>query len=152
MKQEFDAIIHKVPDKDGAYVEIPFDVEEVFGAKRVKVKATFDGIPYRGSIVRMGTTCHILGITKAIREQIGKGFEESVHVTVEKDEEAREVELPIALAEQLQQNEVARQFYESLSYSAKRKYVEWILSAKKEETKQKRIQEAVHQLENQMKR
>lgn len=38
---EFEAEIKKVPDIDGAYVEIPFDVKEVFGKGRVPVLATF---------------------------------------------------------------------------------------------------------------
>ena len=80
---EFDAVIKKVPDIDGAYVEIPFDVKEVFGKGRVPVKATFDGELYRGSIVRMGTPCHILGVRKDIRARIGKQPGDTVHVTVE---------------------------------------------------------------------
>lgn len=80
---EFDAVIKKVPDIDGAYVEIPFDVKEVFGKGRVPVNATFDGEPYSGSIVRMGTPCHILGIRKDIRARIGKQPGDTVHVTVE---------------------------------------------------------------------
>lgn len=62
MKREFTAQIKKVPDVDGAYVEIPFDVKAVYGKGRVKVHATFDGEPYDGSLVRMGTPCHIIGI------------------------------------------------------------------------------------------
>ena len=50
----FDAVIQKVEGIDGAYVEIPFDVREAFGRGRVKVRATFDGVPYDGSVVRMG--------------------------------------------------------------------------------------------------
>ena len=42
-KFEFDAEIKKVPDIDGAYVEIPFDVKATFGKGRVPVNATFDG-------------------------------------------------------------------------------------------------------------
>lgn len=45
----FDAQIKKVPDMDGAYVEIPFDVKKEFGKGRVLVHATFDGEPYEGS-------------------------------------------------------------------------------------------------------
>lgn len=63
----FEAVIRKVPDLDGAYVEIPFDVREEFGKGRVKVHATFDGEPYDGSLVRMGTPGHILGLRKDIR-------------------------------------------------------------------------------------
>lgn len=51
----------------GAFVTIPFDVERAFGKKRVPVRATIDGVPYRGSLVRMGGECHILGILKSVR-------------------------------------------------------------------------------------
>lgn len=77
---EFDAIIRKVPDIDGAYIEIPFDVREEFGRGRVKVHAEFDGMGYDGSIVRMGTPGHILGVRKDIRAAIGKQPGETVHV------------------------------------------------------------------------
>lgn len=80
---EFDAEIKKVSDIDGAYLEIPFDVKIAFGKGRVPVNATFDGIPYSGSIVKMGTPCHIIGILKSIRKQIGKQPGDIVHVTVE---------------------------------------------------------------------
>ena len=56
---EFEAEIKKVPDINGAYIEIPFDVKETFGRGRVKVHATFDGETYDGSLVRMKTPCHI---------------------------------------------------------------------------------------------
>lgn len=67
---------------DGAYVEIPFDVKTEFGKGRVPVSATFDGEPYEGSIVRMGTPCHILGIRKDIRAKIGKQPGDTVEVTL----------------------------------------------------------------------
>ncbi|RPF42329.1 uncharacterized protein DUF1905 [Hydrogenoanaerobacterium saccharovorans] len=86
IKQEFIAVIKKVPDIDGAYVEIPFDVKAVFGKGRVKVHATIDGEPYDGSLVRMGTPCHIIGIRKDIRAKIGKQAGDTVHVTVEERE------------------------------------------------------------------
>ena len=69
---EFDAVILKVPDIDGAYIEFPYDVKKEFGRGRVKVFATFDGEPYEGSLVRMGTPCHIIGIRKDIRAKINK--------------------------------------------------------------------------------
>lgn len=79
---EFDAEIKKVPDIDGAYVEIPFDVKAEFGKGRVPVHATFDGEPYDGSLVRMGTPCHIIGLRKSIRARIGKQPGDIVHVTL----------------------------------------------------------------------
>lgn len=79
---EFDAKLQKVPDLDGAYVEFPFDVREEFGRGRVKVHATFDGVPYDGSLVRMGTPGHVIGVRKDIRAQIGKQPGDVVRVTI----------------------------------------------------------------------
>jgi len=82
----FEAVIQKVPELDGAYVEIPFDVKQEFGRGRVPVHATFDGVPYDGSVVKMGTPGHIIGIRKDIRAKIGKQPGDLVRVTlVERD-------------------------------------------------------------------
>ena len=83
---EFDAEIKKVPDIDGAYVEIPFDVKEVFGKGRVKVHALFDGEPYAGSLVRMKTPSHIIGLRKDIRKKIQKQPGDMVHVFIKERE------------------------------------------------------------------
>lgn len=79
---EFEAVIKKVPDIDGAYIEIPFDVKEEFGKGRVKVHATFDKEPYDGSLVRMKTPMHIIGIRKDIRAKIGKQPGDTIKVTI----------------------------------------------------------------------
>jgi hypothetical protein len=85
---EFEAIIQEVPDIDGAYVTFPYNVREEFGKGRVKVRATFDGEPYDGSIVNMGvkntdgSVCYIIGLRKDIRAQIGKKPGDSVKVTI----------------------------------------------------------------------
>ena len=83
---EFDAEIKKAPDIDGAYVEIPFDVKETYGKGRVKVRASFDGVDYDGSLVRMKTPCHIIGLRKDIRAAIGKQPGAFVHVVLRERE------------------------------------------------------------------
>ncbi len=82
-RYEFDAVLKKVPDIDGAYVEFPYDAKAEFGKGRVKVHATFDGEPYDGSLVRMGTPCHIIGVRKEIRSRIAKQPGDTVKVTIE---------------------------------------------------------------------
>lgn len=79
---EFEVEIKKNPDMDAAYVEIPFDVKKIFGKGRVPVHATFDGEPYDGQLVKMGTPCHIIGIRKDIRAKIGKQPGDAVRVTL----------------------------------------------------------------------
>ena len=79
----FEAVLKKVPDIDGAYVEIPFDVRKEFGKGRVKVSATFDGVPYQGSLVRMGTPGHIIGVRKEIRAILQKQPGDRIVVTLQ---------------------------------------------------------------------
>ena len=79
---EFEAVILKVPDIDGAYIEFPYDVREEFGKGRVEVHATFDGEPYDGSLVRMKTQNHIIGIRKDIRAKINKQPGDRINVTI----------------------------------------------------------------------
>ena len=147
-KYNFEAELKKVEGKEASYIEIPFDVEEEFGAKRVKVKALFDGIEYRGSIVKMGLPCYIIGVTKDIRNKISKTYGDTIKVVIEKDVEDRNIEVPEKLNAMFNDNKDAHEFYESLSYSQKKKYVEWINSAKKKETFEKRINEVINKLRN----
>jgi len=79
----FEAVIKKVEGMDAAYIEFPYDVREEFKKGRVKVHATFDGAPYDGSLVRMKTTCHLLGLRKDIRAKIRKQPGDAVRVTVQ---------------------------------------------------------------------
>ncbi|ARW36607.1 hypothetical protein N654_2431 [Lactiplantibacillus plantarum 4_3] len=66
----------------------PFDIRDLFGKGRVKVHATFDEVPYNGSIVNMGvknldgSICYILGIRKDIRAKLHKSIGDVVAVTV----------------------------------------------------------------------
>jgi len=84
----YEAIIQKVPDIDGAFVEFPYDLKAEFGKGRIKVHATFDGVPYDGSIVNMGvknadgSICYIIGIRKDIRAAINKQAGDTIKVTI----------------------------------------------------------------------
>lgn len=86
---EYDGILREIPEKGGAYVAFPWDIRNEFGKGRVKVHAEFDGVPYDGSIVNMGlkdargNICYVIGVTKAIREQLGKKDGDTLHVVIE---------------------------------------------------------------------
>ena len=142
----FDAILKKVPGIDGAYLCIPADVLEILGnKKRIKVNATFDGVPYRGSIVNMGRGM-MLGVTKEIRNKTGKEAGDPVLVTLEEDLEEQTVELPAGFESALKDLPEAFAFFSSLSFTNRKEYVSWITQAKKEETKRERLQKAVEKL------
>ena len=123
----------------GAFVDVPFDVEKAFGSKHPKIKATIEGIPYRGLLARMGGEHHILIVLKDIRVKIGKTFGDKIKVTVELDAEPRVIEIPKDLLKELKKDKEAKVFFEKLSFTHKREYVTWIQEAKKEETRASRI-------------
>ncbi len=99
----------------------------------------------------MGLPCYMIGVTKEVRKNIGKEAGDTIFVQVEKDNEVREVELPNDFKTRLEDNVTALDFYNSLSYSGKRKYYQWISSAKKAKTREKRIEEALKKLEEHIK-
>lgn len=150
-KEEFTATIIQAEGKDAAYVILPFDVEARYHRKRVKVKATFDGVPYRGSVVGMGGSDYIIGITKDIRNQIHKTFQDQVFVTIQEDLEERVVVLSPEFREAIIASPEAERFWNTLSYSSQRRYQIYCDEAKKPETRENRRTEAIKKLENHVK-
>src|SRR6185503_19360011 len=144
-KHAFTAVIQNAGG-GGAFVEVPFNVEEAFGAKKPKVKALIEGVPYRGLLVRMGSEHHLLIILKGIREQIGKTFGDEIQITVEPDLEERVIEIPKDLMKELKKDKQARAFFDKLFYTHRKEYVNWVTEAKKEETRQNRIIKTIEML------
>jgi hypothetical protein len=150
ISKRFDAVIEGT-DGGGAFVTVPFDLEAAFGKKRVKVRALIDGEPYRGSVVRMGGPDHILLVRKDVRERIGKGPGDLVEIVLEEDLEPRVVEVPADMREVLDRDPAAAAFFDALSYTHRREYVQWIDGAKRPQTRANRIANAVEMLREQRK-
>ena len=120
-------------------------VEALGGKGRIPVTVTFDGVPYRGSIVSMGGGA-VLGVQKAIMAEAGVSVGDTLTVVVRNDEAPREVEVPEDLAEAFARNDPARAAFEGLSFSHKREYVRSITDAKRPETRARRIELTIQQL------
>ena len=143
-KQTIEVLLEKHPKLEATGITIPFDVEEVFGAKRVPVKATVNGAVYTGSIVRMGGK-YMLGIPKAFREEAGISAGETIKVTIEADTAPRTVEVPKDLSSAINKAGVSAA-WEKLSYTHRKEHVRAVEEAKKPETRLKRIERAVEML------
>ncbi len=125
---------------------IPFDVEKAFGKKRVMIKATIDGEPYRGTLVRMGSPQHMLLVLKEIRRKIGKSCGDEVVIELEEDLEERIVEIPADLQDALKADPAALEAFRKLSYTHQKEYVRWVNEAKQAETRNRRIGKTVERL------
>jgi hypothetical protein len=144
-KYKFTAKI-QAGDGGGAYVLFPYDTGKEFGTKgKVPINATFDGVPYAGSLIKYGNPLHMLGMLKAIREKIGKAPGDTVEVVVWKDEALRTVEVS-AQFEHLLKKERLLPVFEKLSYTHRKEYCRWITEAKKEETRLRRLEKAIEML------
>ena len=144
-KYKFTAKI-EVADGAGAYVLFPYDTEKEFATKgKVPVEATFDGVPYAGSLIKYGHPHHMLGMPKAIRQQTGKAPGDTIEVVVWKDEEVRILAVP-AQFENWMKKEGLLPVFEKRSYTHRKEYCRWIADAKKEETRLKRLEKAIEML------
>lgn len=149
---EFDALIRSSDKVNAGFIEFPYDVAKEFGGKgRVKVKALIDGCPYRGSLVKMGGDCHWLGITQKVRKETGKNPGDTVHVILEEDTEERTVEIPEDFLNLLHEDPGMLEFFSGLSYTHRKEYVRWIVKARKEETRLRRLARAIEMLRKKVK-
>ena len=62
------------------------------------------------------------------------------------DVENKQVKLPPSMLEVLGENNNAFSFYQQLSYSNRKEYVMWILTAKQEKTKAERLEKLIEKL------
>ena len=106
--------------------------------------ATFDGVPYRGSIVRMGGGA-VLGVQKAIMAEAGVSVGDTLTIVVHNDD-APGRSVPYDLSEALRRNEAAGAAFEGLSFSHRRAYVDSITEAKLPETRARRVERTIQTL------
>lgn len=141
-KQTFEVLLKKHENSEATGITIPFDVEKVFGAKRLPVKVSINGANYRTTIFRMNGK-YLVVVPKKFREDAGVKAGEKITVSMEKDTEPRVIEPPEDLAKALNENPAAKETWEKLSYTHKREYVMAIEDAKKKkretEESQKRL-------------
>ncbi|MFZ4930528.1 DUF1905 domain-containing protein [Chryseobacterium sp. Mn2064] len=137
---EFVAIIQQNGQMNAAFVTFPFSTEELFNKKGlVKVKATFDNkVEYRGSLAKMKSDSHILGLTQEVRQQLGKTFGDEVSVSLIEDKEERVVEIAEDIVVVFIENPEAKALFDKMSYTHKKEYIRWIEEAKKQETRENR--------------
>lgn len=135
--------------KTATGIRVPDDVVAKLGSKRPAVKVTINGYGYRSTIGSIGGE-PMLPVSAEHRKGAGIVAGDHVDVDLEPDTEPREVTVPEDLAVVL--DGAAREFFDSLSYSHKRAYTLWIEDAKKPETRQKRVTQAVEMLREKRRR
>jgi len=140
-KQTFETVLRKHGKLDATDIEVPFDVEALFGAKQVRIKAVINDAEYFGSIVRMGGK-YLLGVPKVFRQAAEIKTGDNIVVTIEIDSEPRTVAVPKDLKEALHQNRL-RGIFDAVSYTNRKVQVRAVEDAKAPEILLRRIETAV---------
>jgi Bacteriocin-protection, YdeI or OmpD-Associated/Domain of unknown function (DUF1905) len=138
--QRFETVLRT--EGPGTFVEVPLGVPALFGRARAPVQVTINGYRFRSTVAVYGGR-YFLPMKRAVREAAGVAAGDLVVVEVEADEEPREVEVPEDLAAALAADAAA---FERISYTHRREYVEWVVAAKRPETRRRRVEETVARL------
>ena len=146
------SLLEKFPGKGGwtftRIPEIPQDKKAHFGW--VKVRGTIDGYEIRKyHLMPMGNGMLFLPVKAEIRKHTKKKEGDFVHVILYPDNEPLEV--PDEMLMCLQDEPEALHFFNSISESEQKFYIQWIYSAKKEETKIDRLAKTINRLHKKLK-
>ena len=112
------------------------------GAKRFPVVATVNGYTWRTSVARMRGE-FLVGLNKEVRTGAGVQAGDTVSLELKLDSEPRTVEVPPALAEALDADPEAKATFEGLAFTHRKEFARWIEEAQREETRARRITQAL---------
>ena len=133
-------------DKTATGIHVPDEVVAALGPRRrPPVRVTVNGYTYRTTVASMNGR-FMFGVSADVRKHAGVAGGDQVDVDIELDTDPREVTVPADFQAALGRDPDASLFFEGLSYSHKSAYVLWIESAKKAETRERRIPDAIKML------
>jgi uncharacterized protein YdeI (YjbR/CyaY-like superfamily) len=115
------------------------------GAKRFPVVATVNGYSWRTTVTRMRAE-FLVGLNRAVREAARVHAGDTVDVKLELDTAPREVEVPGALEDALASDPSARSAFDALAYTHRKEYARWIEEAKRDDTRERRVAQALQML------
>ena len=124
------------------FIELPFDPKAVFGKVRAPVRVTLNGYTFRTTIAAMGgPPC--VGLRTSHREAARVEGGETIEVRLELDDEPRVVTPPADLVKALKAAPPGWDRWRELSFTHQREHAEAVEGAKKPETRERRIANAV---------
>lgn len=115
------------------------------GRKAFPVRATINGYTWAGRVSRMGGE-FLLGLSREVRTGAGVEAGDEVTVTIALDEAPREVDVPAALAQALEGDATAKATFDALAFTHRKEFARWIAEAKKDETRERRVAQALQML------
>ena len=110
------------------------------------VKGTLNGCPFRATLEPDGQRSHWLKVTRKLREAAGADAGDVVNLEIMPLETEPEPRVPADLRKALAAAPKARALWSDITPVARRDWVQWITSAKRPETRTRRINNACKML------
>lgn len=130
-------------DGNNTGINVPAEVVDALGSgKKPAVHVSIGDYTYRSTVAVMGGL-YLIPFNSSHRAATGIKGGDEVEVTLELDTEPRTIEAPDDFRAALDADEAVAKFYDALSYSLKRYWVEQVEGAKTAETRQRRIEGAI---------
>ena len=128
------------------FISIPFSPREIWGTRpRFHVNGTINSIAVRGTLGALGQDYFLrLGAAWLRGSGIEPGDQVSVILSLEGPQENNLAE---DIKDALVANEKVKTFFDGLPTYYRKNFIRWIESAKREETRKKRVQEMIKLLE-----
>jgi hypothetical protein len=138
-------LLHEPKYPGSAFLIFDFDVEAIFGSKgRIPVIMTIDGKRFHRNLAKYAGE-YMMVFNKELRDETGYKAGDKIQILLHRDFAERVIELPGDILEMLRAAGVLPA-WEKQSYSQQKEHLAWILEAKKDETKQRRINKIVDTL------
>jgi hypothetical protein len=112
------------------------------GAKRFPARVTTPDAEITGTVTRMRGE-FLFGLSRAVRERAGLSIGDTVTLTIARDDMPREVDLPDDLAAALGTDPALRARFDALAFTHRKEFARWVAEAKRPETRQRRIAQAI---------
>jgi len=126
--------------QNGVYAHFPYQSAKIFGTRKpVPVKASFEGKQYDMNLLPHGNGRHWLHVRKEIRNAIGKDEGDMVNIFIVPDDSPKEIKLPEYLQWLLDNDTEMKNAFNSLSFSNKKYWVDFITEPKSDDAKVYRI-------------
>lgn len=113
---------------------------------RTSVTGSLNGSPFRATLEPDGQKSHWLKVTRKMREAAGAEVGELVSLEIVPVEKEPEPQVPVDLRKALAAAPKAREIWSDITPLARRDWIDWITSAKRPETRARRVENACDML------
>lgn len=145
MKYSFDGIIYNIGIN--RCIDVPKKISESLGNKQyIPVILEYDEFSKQTTLMPKGNGLHRVFLNDKLRKITGVDFGDKIDVSIRKDLTKGEKSIPKEFAIALDMTQGGWEAFEKLTSRQRREFINWIESAKKNETRERRVWEAIEKL------